>query len=244
MRIWETASREPLPITFNHCDFHAASPPGACRECPHPLPGQIRRGSWGGRIGWSRWFWGTWPWCAHPDVNPKEQKQAARKTQLRYAKRPRDWELGHHSFHSHLTWFRPPSNIRLLKVFQNVKKKKKKKSRLVLPKVPLRESLLKNKQKCRLSFSLCSTFRLVWSHPKQLFFLFCVVWSPPEIQHTFSLPTPAQKINSKGEEEELCVWRKVKLPGEEEGKKNPHTHIYKQYKTKAAVQSCKTCFSG
>ena len=47
MRIWETASREPLSITFNHCDFHAASPPGACGECPHPLPGQIRRGSQG-----------------------------------------------------------------------------------------------------------------------------------------------------------------------------------------------------
>ena len=41
-------------------------------------------------------------WCAHPEVDPKD-RSTARKTQLRSAKRPCDWELGHHSFRSPLT---------------------------------------------------------------------------------------------------------------------------------------------
>lgn len=72
------------------------------------------------------WFWGASWQCAHPEVDPNEQKQAAWKTQVHSAKKPLwDWGLGHHSFHSLLTWFRPPRNIRLLKYSRMSIKKKK-----------------------------------------------------------------------------------------------------------------------
>lgn len=51
-----------------------------------------------------------------------------------------------------------------------------------------------------------------------------MVWSHPGIQHTFSLLHPSMKNESRGEEGELRVERKVKLFKKK--KKNTHTHTH------------------